>query len=104
VQAQDKNARLTTWSRPLYLTIIPGGNLRWRIQLGNEISFSSPALTADGAVIICAGFYDAINPDSTLKWRTGLDDEAPSPVINSDGPIYLLTYWAIFTQSTLMAG
>ncbi len=100
VQAQDKNARLTAWSRPLYLTIIPEGNLKWRIPLGNDISFFSPAITADGAVIICAGFYDgnsyylyAINPDGTLKWRTALDDESTSPVINSDGAIYLLTYW-----------
>ena len=68
------------------------GNLKWRFQTGDAISFSSPAVDSRGTIYIGSTdhFLYAINPDGTLKWKFETGDEiCSSPTIDNDGTIYI---------------
>ncbi len=74
-------------------------NLKWRCQLGGNVSYSSPAIGADGNVYIGCDDYKlyAITPEGSVDWtyETGGNVET-SPAIGHDGTIYFGSYDAYF--------
>ncbi len=100
-QAQDRQGRLTAWSRPSYLTI-GEGILKWRYpETGFVLSSpaSSPAVGPGGTIYIAEASIPrshllAINPDGTLKWCCQIDDFLgyAAPAIGADGTVYITGY------------
>jgi outer membrane protein assembly factor BamB len=77
--------------RSPYDTSDNDGQLKWKLETGDKISFSSPAIASDGTVYIGSqdGYLYAVYPNGTLKWRFGTgDDIASSAAIGSDGVVY----------------
>jgi len=74
-------------------------NLKWSCQLGGSISYSSPAIGADGTIYIGCDDYKlyAITPEGDVDWtyETGGNAET-SPAIGHDGTIYFGSYDAYF--------
>ena len=74
-------------------------NLKWSCQLGGSISYSSPAIGADGTIYIGCDDYKlyAITPAGSVDWtyETGGNAET-SPAIGHDGTIYFGSYDAYF--------
>lgn len=73
----------------------PDGTLKWRFQTQGVV-FSSPAIDADGVIFIASSeptdhHVYAINPDGSEQWRflLGGPEQQSSPVIGSDGAIYV---------------
>jgi len=76
--------------------IYPNGTMKWNLALGGDMSWSSPAISADATIYICAGTYlVAVNPDGTEKWRKQLGNlhARSSPIIGEDGTIYVGSSW-----------
>ncbi|NNF37663.1 MAG: PQQ-binding-like beta-propeller repeat protein [Gemmatimonadetes bacterium] len=84
----------------------PDGSPHWaqpfELALIQEKSYSSPAIGADGVLYFgaeksgggFAGYFYAVNPGGTLKWRYEVDGARQvraSPAIGSDGTIYVTT-------------
>ncbi len=70
----------------------PDGSTKWSYNYGAPI-FDPFAIAADGT-IYAVGDNDetvALNPDGTLKWKTNIGNTQISPVIGSDGTVYILT-------------
>jgi outer membrane protein assembly factor BamB len=74
----------------------PDSTLRWRYDFGENISYASASIGADGTVYCGADMNDwhqslyALNPDSTLKWSCSVGgDVRSSPAIGADGTIYV---------------
>ena len=69
-------------------------NIIWSYNTGSLISYSSPAITADGTIYIGNTYYGifyALNPDGTVKWSYDTDAAIySSPAIATDGTIYLM--------------
>lgn len=74
-------------------------NLRWSCPLGDGISYSSPAIGADGTVYVGCEDYSlyAITPAGGVDWtyETGGAVQS-SPAIGHDGTIYFGSYDAYF--------
>jgi outer membrane protein assembly factor BamB len=68
------------------------GTLRWKFRTGDRIR-SSPAVGSDGTIYVGSddGYFYAINPDGSLKWKfkTGKEWIRSSPAVGSDGTIYV---------------
>ncbi|MBI2451143.1 MAG: PQQ-binding-like beta-propeller repeat protein [Parcubacteria group bacterium] len=77
------------------LAINPDGTLKWQLQLEPSPIFtlgSTPAIAADGAIIIGAKKIYAVNPDGSIRWsfESPADEfSRSSPAIGSDGTIYI---------------
>ncbi|MFH1197469.1 MAG: PQQ-binding-like beta-propeller repeat protein [bacterium] len=85
------------------------GKLKWTYEFdANLYSFGSAAIGPDGTIYLAAGggtthwtparVY-AINPDSTLKWKSDeLDHNAISSeiCIGTDGTIYVIGYYTLY--------
>ena len=82
----------------------PDGSPHWpqpfEMTLVAEKSLSSPAIGADGVIYFgseragATGFFYAVNPDGTLRWRHEVPGQRyvrASPAIGSDGTIYVTT-------------
>jgi outer membrane protein assembly factor BamB len=103
ISADGSTLYFGCWDGYLYAITTATGTLKWRIQLGNRITFSSPAIVADGTVYIGSGgvFNDgtsgknglhAVKPSADhgdLLWtfKTTAEVES-SPSIAPDGTIY----------------
>jgi outer membrane protein assembly factor BamB len=102
----DGTVYIGSADRQLY-AINPDGTLKW-VYPTKAVLNSSPALAADGTIYVAGtfldgtyicvgeddpvqlGFFYAVNPDGTEKWRLTLSGEVnSSPVIASDGTIYI---------------
>jgi outer membrane protein assembly factor BamB len=74
-------------------------NLRWNCPLGDGVSYSSPAIGADGTVYVGCEDYSlyAVTPAGDVDWsyETGGSIES-SPAIGLDGTIYFGSYDAYF--------
>ncbi|MSP61278.1 MAG: hypothetical protein EXR72_13220 [Myxococcales bacterium] len=72
------------------------GKLAWKAPIGQDGSYATPAMEADGTIIAAGrgAFVVAVNPDGTVKWKytMGGSVESSSPAIASDGTIYLPTW------------
>ena len=65
---------------------------RWRVQFGDMIIFTSPAIAEDGTIYIGGPdrYLMAINSDGTEKWRLQINGPVDSsPAIGDDGTIYV---------------
>lgn len=69
--------------------------VRWRMSIGGSINYCSPAVDADGNVLVgtaadTSSMFYVIGPDSTVLWQTRLTDDVwSSPAIGPDGRVYL---------------
>ena len=83
-----------------FYAVYPNGTIRWSFDIGSttEISWSCPAISADGTIYIgtqigsvAGGDIIAINPDGTEKWRKRICYEwiRSSPCIAEDGTVYI---------------
>ncbi len=74
------------------------GTKKWEFITGGGIE-TSPAIGTGETIFICSsGVLYAINPDGTQIWKRefsllGYSYDLSSPVIGSDGTIYLNAYW-----------
>ena len=70
----------------------PDGSLKWSYATGSAFPYeSSPAIDASGTVFVGGSDSNlyAINADGTLKWSYPTAGIWSSPVIGSDGTVYL---------------
>ncbi|MCJ7517852.1 MAG: PQQ-binding-like beta-propeller repeat protein, partial [Methanomassiliicoccales archaeon] len=69
--------------------VSPTGKVKWRVDLGNAYSVSSPAIADDGTIYVgTVNFLYSISHDGAVKWK--LDMMVPSsPTIGTDGTVYL---------------
>lgn len=71
----------------------PDGDLLWRLPLGSAVSYSSPAVAADGTIYIgtVRGQLVAISPAGVLQWQALIRSSIRfgSPSIGADGTIYV---------------
>jgi len=98
VRAQDIWGSYSAWSEPYpFVAMSEPGDLIWRYLIGTDAEMCSPAIGADGTVYIAAyseepegAFLYALNPDSTLCWRTRVGDYVQtSPAVGPDGTVYV---------------
>ena len=74
----------------LYAIYPNNGTIKWELDVGGTIDFSSPAISADGTIYVTAGQrITAVNPDGTEKWTIGIGITESSPAIGADGTIYV---------------
>lgn len=77
------------------LAVNPNGTFKWQVQLGvPSISgpFATPALMADGAVIIGTDKVYAVDSEGSIRWvfeSPGNEFSGSSPAIGPDGTIYI---------------
>jgi outer membrane protein assembly factor BamB len=85
--AQD--GTLYIGSDKLY-AIFPNGTMKWSVNLGSFMDDSSPAISADGNIYICAGqSLVAVDSNGSELWRKKLGKLRGSPAIGKDGTIYV---------------
>jgi outer membrane protein assembly factor BamB len=85
--AQD--GTLYIGSDKLY-AIFPNGTMKWSVNLAGFMDDSSPAISADGNIYICAGqSLVAVDPNGSELWRKKLGKLEGSPAIGKDGTIYV---------------
>ncbi|HHT9138949.1 MAG TPA: outer membrane protein assembly factor BamB family protein, partial [Candidatus Wunengus sp. YC60] len=73
-----------------FYALYSSGNVRRIVNTIGAIGRSSPAIDASGNVYICtnSGLY-ALNTNFDVKWTYPIKDENASPIIGSDGTIYV---------------
>ncbi len=88
---QSNNLYVGTDDNYLY-SLDTAGTIRWRYHVDGEI-ISSPAIMSNGKICFGAqdGYFYILNPDSTLVKHELVGTIASSPVIGSDGAIYIST-------------
>jgi len=107
----DGTIYISNWMNSTTYAIASNGTLLWKCTTGDYNFGSSPVIDLDGTIYITVtndtyGALYAINPDGTLKWKysTGMI-YATSPIIGSDGTIYLADYdgvvYALNSNGTL---
>jgi outer membrane protein assembly factor BamB len=94
----DTKGTISNWSEPSDIEMFLPGKLKWIYrEAGAELT--NPAIGSDGTIYI-GGFgespqyFYALNPDGTLKWKYGFENNEYTscghPIIGSDGTIYLV--------------
>jgi|GEM_PF-6285336 len=83
--------------------VSPNGKFRWMFLLGAD--YSSPAIAADGTIIVGSnplfvtdpGRVWAFRPDGSIAWTVPLiyDNFCTSPAIGADGTVYISTSYGI---------
>ena len=83
----------------LYAVYPSNGTKKWTFDLGGNVRWSSPAISADGTILIGievgnsnGGELIAINPNGTERWRNRISDDgwiSSSPAIAEDGKIFI---------------
>jgi outer membrane protein assembly factor BamB len=78
--------------------IHPTGLTKWIFYTGSNIS-SLISIGIDGTVFVGSmdGFFYAIQPDGTLKWKYRIDSDDLGSAIDTDGTIYLATGSRLFS-------
>jgi outer membrane protein assembly factor BamB len=74
----------------LYALYPNNGTLKWAYQTGGWVA-RGPAVADDGTIYFDSwdGYLYAVHPDGTLRWKTGGYLAGTTPVIGSDGTIYV---------------
>jgi len=92
----DGTVYVGTWDGTL-VALRPDGSVIWQFEL-NGFLFSPPGVGDDGTIYLGtsrsrfgSGYFYAINPDGTLRWRVYQGDELPcaGPAIAADGTVYV---------------
>ena len=79
----------------LYALDSDDGSLIWSYELGGRLKTCMLAEGADGEIYVGAedGYFYAINPDGSLKWKFAEEDEGHfsgySPVVDDLGTVYI---------------
>lgn len=78
------------WDDYLYAFNLDG-SLKWRYLLSDDVDYTTPTIGQDGTIYVGTIDYIlyAINPDGTLKWQYTMDDEPNSPIVDSNGTLYV---------------
>lgn len=70
--------------------------LKWKYNTGKKVYYSSPAIGSDGTIYIGNGIIGdngtslvALNPDGSKKWQIPMSEPVFTPLIASDGMIYV---------------
>ncbi|OOC59512.1 hypothetical protein BBD40_25770 [Paenibacillus ihbetae] len=74
--------------------INPNGTLKWKFAVDSTSSYKNvidPIVGSDGTVYAVNGTKNlyAINPDGTLKWKFDTNSARVSPILDSNGIIYI---------------
>jgi outer membrane protein assembly factor BamB len=80
-----------------YVTNILSPRINWRFHAEKPVYYSSPAVDSRGIIYFGTGMYIettfgsiyALYPDGTLKWKHKLEYNGYSPVVGTDGTIYI---------------
>jgi outer membrane protein assembly factor BamB len=74
----------------LYALYPNNGTLKWMYHTGDWVAYG-PAVADDGTIYFDSwdGYLYAVHPDGTLRWKTGGYLAGTTPVIGSDGTIYV---------------
>src|SRR5262245_20446856 len=77
-----------TWNGLVH-ALHPDGTLKWKTAVGGGVSYSSPAIGANGTIYIGStrGELNALNPSGEIVWKAkvGRRIRFASPVISADG-------------------
>ena len=82
--------------------INPGGTLKWQVDLGNNISSSTPVIAFDGTLYFSMNYQDlyAINSSGEILWKFTALDLNDSPNIGNDGTIYIGSDYGLYAINT----
>ena len=103
----DKDGTIYVGGEEIY-AINPDGTMKWTMPLGDGhiIRGSSPAISADGIIVVGTQIPDtdggdliAVNSDGTIRWRKTIayDWIKSSPSIAEDGTIYIGSNYELWT-------
>ncbi|MFC1608117.1 SUMF1/EgtB/PvdO family nonheme iron enzyme, partial [Candidatus Latescibacterota bacterium] len=65
------------------------GSLKWKYLSGWSIQ-ATPVIDANGTIYVSSSNTYALDSDGTLKWKSSQGGTSNSPVLGSDGSIYIL--------------
>ena len=87
----DKEGVIYIAAYPFH-AVYPNGTLKWTFKTEGYLSSVTPAIDENGTIYIGDryGYFYAINPDGTKKWKCSFGDDIwSSPAIGEDGTIYI---------------
>ena len=91
--AVDSNGTIYVSPSDSFLySINPNGTLKWKYKAGGD-SKSSPAITSDGTIYFTANdkYLYSLWPNGSLRWKYYTGYGCITPVISSEGSVYLGT-------------
>jgi len=99
--AADGTIYASTEGKSFYALSIEGKQI-WKYTCDANIK-SSPAIADDGTIYFGTenGNLYALSKDGVLKWKVHLDTKCYSPIIGSDGSIYVTTTSQLISVNTL---
>jgi len=87
--------------------ITPSGVIKWHVPLNwnKDIPDSAPAVAADGTIYVGSDNLNglpclvAFNPDGTTKWVYTEGEPVKTPVVGTDGTVYISTGFSLLAVS-----